>query len=128
MGFIRFVFWALLAAPTMAAVCNVMQHGARGDGVTVDTAALRAAIASCQGGGTVLIPKDKIILTSAPRRPPAIPVSHPHCNTRHYYAHARVSNVDAPIPPPFSGPEGVGREHRAYENLTTHLLLVASYF
>ncbi|MDP3072881.1 MAG: glycosyl hydrolase family 28 protein [Opitutaceae bacterium] len=37
-------------------VFNVREHGARGDGVTKDTAAIQHAIAACTPGGTVLIP------------------------------------------------------------------------
>ena len=44
-----------LAAP---AVINVLDHGAVGDGITLNTAALQQAIVACarQGGGTVLVP------------------------------------------------------------------------
>ena len=36
-------------------VCDVTQHGAQGDNATKDTAAIQAAIAACEGGGTVLL-------------------------------------------------------------------------
>jgi hypothetical protein len=44
----------LPAAPPR--VCNVLRHGGRGDGRTLNTAAITAAIAECRaaGGGTVL--------------------------------------------------------------------------
>ena len=42
-----------------APVCNVMDHGAKGDGVSEDTAAIAAAVRACSGGGggTVLLPE-----------------------------------------------------------------------
>jgi polygalacturonase len=45
-------------------MCDVTQHGARGDNVTKDTAAIRAAIAACEGGGTVLLPAPGRYLTA----------------------------------------------------------------
>src|SRR5260221_457403 len=49
------------AAPDVSAgarVYNVREHGAKGDGLTLDTPAVRAAIDACHrdGGGTVLVP------------------------------------------------------------------------
>src|SRR5580698_3240708 len=42
-------------APPSAPVCDVRSFGAKGDGITLDTAAVDQAIAACvkQGGGTV---------------------------------------------------------------------------
>ncbi len=49
---------ALIIVETKRAgpILDVRKFGARGDGVTKDTAAIRAAIAACPTGGTVLIP------------------------------------------------------------------------
>lgn len=45
-----------LARSSSGAICDVLQHGGRGDGVTEDTTAIVAAIAACSStGGTVLL-------------------------------------------------------------------------
>lgn len=47
-----------------ARVYNIRDHGAKGDGKTVDTAALQAAIDACtkDGGGTVLVPSGTFVI------------------------------------------------------------------
>eukprot|EP01052_Picozoa_sp_SAG31_P063968 SAG31_NODE_22860_length_516_cov_1.203837_1_plen_88_part_10 len=55
------------AAAAAAAVFDVTAFGAKGDGVTRDTAAIRNACAALAraGGGTLLFPSDKRFLTGA---------------------------------------------------------------
>lgn len=63
---------AASAAPTKAAnnddagtrVYNIRTYGAKGDGATVDTAAVQAAIDACtkEGGGTVLVPAGTFVI------------------------------------------------------------------
>lgn len=57
MSFQSVLCFFLLSIPSLACatVCDVRAFGAKGDGVTLDTAAVTAAIGSCvkQGGGTV---------------------------------------------------------------------------
>ena len=59
--------WLLcgLTAAARAAVFDVTNYGAKGDNTTDDTAAVRAAFAAArsEGGGTVLFPMGKTILT-----------------------------------------------------------------
>src|SRR5579885_210458 len=47
-----------------ARVYNIRDFGAKGDGTTLDTAAVQAAIDACarDGGGTVLVPAGKFVL------------------------------------------------------------------
>jgi polygalacturonase len=52
------------AASSGARVYNIRDFGARGDGATLDTAALQAAIDACHGdgGGTVLVPAGTFLI------------------------------------------------------------------
>ena len=45
-------------------VCNVRDYGAKGDGVTLDTNAVSAAVSACvkQGGGTVYLPPGRFVI------------------------------------------------------------------
>ena len=60
-------FLALLldgrATLASARVCDVTEHGAKGDNSTSDTAAIRAAIEACRGGGEVFLPAPGKYLT-----------------------------------------------------------------
>lgn len=49
-------------------IYNIMDYGAKGDGVTDDAAAIQAAIDQCSksGGGTVLVPAGRIFMCSCP--------------------------------------------------------------
>ncbi|RDE07215.1 glycoside hydrolase family 28 protein [Sphingomonas aracearum] len=56
---------AALPFPAHAArLVNVRDHGARGDGRTLDTDALNAAIAAAAGGGTVIVPAGRYLCFS----------------------------------------------------------------
>jgi hypothetical protein len=44
-------------------VCSVLEYGARADGVTLDTVAINKAINACKGGGTVVIPAGRRVVT-----------------------------------------------------------------
>jgi hypothetical protein len=54
----------LLAAPSFAKTCDVRDFGAKGDGVTLDTPAIAAAIAACgkEGGGTVYFSAGRYVI------------------------------------------------------------------
>lgn len=56
--------WAASAGPA-ARTCDVTRFGAKGDNRTLDTAAIRAAIAACAGGGLVLLPAPGVYLSGA---------------------------------------------------------------
>ena len=51
------LLWAMCAA-AQARVCSIVDYGAVGDGRTINTIAITAAVESCgmAGGGTVLVP------------------------------------------------------------------------
>jgi hypothetical protein len=53
-----------IARAAAAPVCDVRSFGAKGDGVTLDTEAVKAAIASCvkQGGGTVYFSAGRYVI------------------------------------------------------------------
>ncbi|MEO7599291.1 MAG: glycosyl hydrolase family 28 protein [Opitutus sp.] len=65
--FVSFVaalfFTASLSSNAFAATVNVRDHGARGDGITLDSPAINAAIevAEQSGGGTVLLPAGRYL-------------------------------------------------------------------
>lgn len=52
---------AAAATAKEAAVFDVMQYGAKGDGQTLDTAALQSAIDACTPGGVVAVPPGKYV-------------------------------------------------------------------
>jgi hypothetical protein len=56
----------LNATPASGVICNVRDHGAVGDGKTLDTAAIQQAInlASTSGGGTVVLPAGTYLSSS----------------------------------------------------------------
>ena len=58
-------FLHLLWAAAAWQVCDVRQHGAKGDNRTKDTAAIKAAIAACAGGGEILLASPGQYLTGA---------------------------------------------------------------
>jgi polygalacturonase len=54
--------------PVDTLVVNVMDHGAKGDGVTDDTAAIQATINGSPAGSTIFFPGGRTYLVSAPVR------------------------------------------------------------
>lgn len=60
------VLATLLATVASAATVNIRDHGARGDGITLDSPAINAAIAAATaaGGGTVVIPAGRYLAFS----------------------------------------------------------------
>lgn len=63
-----------------AAPVNVTDYGARGDGVTDDTAALQAALNACPAGGVVLLPPATYATTSPLTIPPQVTLSGMHAS------------------------------------------------
>lgn len=58
LGIVWLGFFAGQAAPAATGGINILDHGAVGDGTTLNTAAFQKAVAACvkQGGGTILVP------------------------------------------------------------------------
>jgi polygalacturonase len=57
--------FAIITAALAWRVCDPLEHGASGTGLVFDTTAVRAAVAECAGGGTVLFSAGKTFLTGA---------------------------------------------------------------
>eukprot|EP01045_Picozoa_sp_COSAG04_P045006 COSAG04_NODE_15556_length_528_cov_0.843823_1_plen_103_part_10 len=53
---LRLIIAAALLHLCGAKVCDIRKHGATGTGSTLDTDAIKAAIADCSDGGTILVP------------------------------------------------------------------------
>lgn len=54
-----------LTTKPQSEVLNVLDYGAKGDGKTIDTSAIQAAINDCPENGTVYLPEDKTFLSGA---------------------------------------------------------------
>ncbi|MFD9276913.1 glycosyl hydrolase family 28-related protein [Streptomyces mirabilis] len=70
---------------------NVALYGARGDGVTDDTAAIQAALNACPAGGVVYMPA-KVFRTSAPIKVP------PYVTLRGGHGGGEAQSLSAPTP------------------------------
>ena len=55
-----------ISVPVTDGTCNVLDYGAKGDGVTLDTAAIQAAITACMTShGTAVVPAGRVFLSQA---------------------------------------------------------------
>jgi hypothetical protein len=92
--FVVILLLQLLPVSSAWRVCDVRQHGAKGDNRTKDTEAIKAAIAACNGGGEILLP--------APVRPacwcPSVLVSWWSCLRGESYSRGLLHCIYTPSP------------------------------